>query len=43
MIKLKINKLKTIKRPKKTKKHIILVGKLIKPVNQVSRASTSYL
>jgi hypothetical protein len=38
MIKSKMNKLKTIKRPKK--KHIIYVGKLVKPVNRVSRANT---
>jgi len=37
MIQTKLNKLKTIKRQKK--KHIISVGKLVKPVNQVSRAS----
>jgi len=36
MIKIKINKLKTIKRPKTKKKHIILVGKLVKPINRVS-------
>jgi len=40
MIKSKKNKLKTIKRPKTKKKHILLVGKLIKSVNRVSRAST---
>ena len=40
MMKLKNNKLKTIKRPKIKKKHILLVGKLVKHMNQVSWAST---
>jgi hypothetical protein len=39
---IKKNKLKTIKRPKK-KKHIILVGKLIKPINRVSQTGTPNL
>jgi hypothetical protein len=43
MIKLKKNKLKTIKRPITKKKHIISVGKLIKPMNRVSHASTPNL
>ena len=42
MMKSKNNKLKTIKRPKK-KKHILSVGKLVKPVNQVSWSITSNL
>jgi len=40
---IKKNKLKTIKRPKTKKKHIILVGKLIKPLNRVSQTGTPNL
>ena len=38
---IKMNKLKIIKRPKTKKKHILSVGKLVKPVNRINRASTS--
>ena len=43
MMKSKKNKLKTIKRPKTKKKHIIYVGKLVKLVNKVSWSITSNL
>jgi hypothetical protein len=42
-MKLKRNKLKTIKGPKTKKKHIIPLGKLVELVDRVSRASTSNL
>ena len=42
MMKLKRNKLRTIKRPQ-TKKHILSVSKLVKLVNQITQASTSNL
>jgi hypothetical protein len=39
-MKSKKNKLKTIKRSKTKKKHILSVDKLVKPVNRVNEAST---